>query len=114
MKIELTENDRKILKQEKRIGYVFMTLIYSFGGLFNLFYFIFQKDSPDYKLISFINFGKFLSNNFNVVLLNSVIDTILFILISRGAYSIVPYKSNDSFLGLYRYGLNPSSVYSLV
>lgn len=57
MKIELTENDRKILKYEKRIGYVFMTLIYSFGGLFNLFYFIIQKDNPNYLMISLINLG---------------------------------------------------------
>ncbi len=57
MSIELTDNDRKVLKHEKRIGYVFMTLIYSFGGLFNLFYFIIQKDNPNYLMVLLIDFG---------------------------------------------------------
>ncbi len=74
MKIELTENDRKILKYEKRIGYVFMTLIYSFGGLFNLFYFIIQKDNPNYLMISLINFGIILLGILVCRLVNKDVD----------------------------------------
>ncbi|MGA3014947.1 MAG: hypothetical protein ABSD71_13045 [Bacteroidales bacterium] len=37
--MELTAEDIKKLKYEKRIGYVFSAIIFSFGGLFNVIYF---------------------------------------------------------------------------
>lgn len=55
MNTNLTENDRKILKEEKRIGFVFLGIILSFGGLFNLFYFIIYNES--YLLISLVDIG---------------------------------------------------------
>ncbi len=54
---ELTKKDRKILKYEKRIGFVFSGLIISFGGLFNLLYFVLNKTEQNYLLISLINLG---------------------------------------------------------
>lgn len=53
----LTENDRKILKYEKRIGYVFAGLILSFGALFNLFYFIQNFYSRELMVIVLVNSG---------------------------------------------------------
>ena len=38
--MELSNNDRKKLQAERRIGYIFMAIIYLFGGLFNLIYFL--------------------------------------------------------------------------
>ena len=57
MTIELTEKDKKTLKGEKRIGYVFSGMILCFGGLFNLYYFISNKPIQDYLIISLINLG---------------------------------------------------------
>ena len=74
MNIELTDNDRKVLKHEKRIGYVFMTLIYSFGGLFNLFYFIIQKDNPNYLMVLLIDFGIILLGILVCRLVNKDVD----------------------------------------
>jgi len=54
---ELTNKDRKVLKYEKRIGYVLGGLILCFGGLFNLFYFLLIKSDYNYLLVLFINLG---------------------------------------------------------
>ncbi len=54
---ELAEEDRKVLKYEKRIGYVFSGLILSFGGLFNLIYFVLNNPGQDYLVVSLINLG---------------------------------------------------------
>jgi len=55
---ELTEKDIKVLKHEKRIGYVYALLIVSFGGLFNLGYFILNiKHGYNYTMIGFIDIG---------------------------------------------------------
>ena len=53
----LTESDRKVLKYEKRIGYVFAGLILSFGGFFNFFYFILNKNGYNFLMIVFIDLG---------------------------------------------------------
>lgn len=55
MQKKLTEKDIKILKYEKRIGYVFSGLILCFGGLFNLIYFILTKVNPEYLMVGLIN-----------------------------------------------------------
>ncbi len=57
MNRDLTEKDRKVLKYEKRIGYVFSGLIICFGGLFNLFYFLLNKTGQDYLMVSLIDLG---------------------------------------------------------
>lgn len=54
---ELTENDRKVLKYERRIGFVFCGLVLSFGGLFNLFYFVLNKSEVNYLMIILIDLG---------------------------------------------------------
>lgn len=54
---KLTEEDRKILKYEKRIGYVFSGIIVFCGGMFNLLYFTLNNTLPDYLLIGLINLG---------------------------------------------------------
>ena len=55
---ELTEKDIKVLKHEKRIGYVLSGLIVAFGGLFNLGYFILNiKHRYNYTMIGFIDIG---------------------------------------------------------
>ena len=51
---ELTEKDRKVLKFEKRPGYVFSGLFLCFGGLFNLVYFAIVKTDPNYLMIGLI------------------------------------------------------------
>lgn len=53
----LTEQDRKFLKYEKRIGYVFAGLILSFGGFFNLIYFLLNKVHPNLLLAGLIDLG---------------------------------------------------------
>lgn len=53
----LTENDRKTLKYEKRIGYVFAGLVLSFGALFNLFYFIQDFFGHELLVIVLVNSG---------------------------------------------------------
>ncbi|MGE0078102.1 MAG: hypothetical protein AB7S48_09600 [Bacteroidales bacterium] len=54
---ELTEKDRKVLKFEKRPGYVFAGLILCFGGLFNLIYFLIIKSEFNYLMIGLIDLG---------------------------------------------------------
>ena len=54
---ELTEKDRNVLKYEKRIGYVFSGLILSFGGLFNVSYFVMKKTELNYLHIGLIDLG---------------------------------------------------------
>ena len=54
---ELTENDRKVLKNEKRIGYVFSGIIMSFGAFFNLFYFLLNKSDYDFLMLGIIDAG---------------------------------------------------------
>lgn len=54
---ELIDKDRKILKYERRIGFVFSGLILCFGGFFNLFYFMLNKSEHDYLMISLIDLG---------------------------------------------------------
>ncbi|HBS86905.1 MAG: hypothetical protein A2W91_12805 [Bacteroidetes bacterium GWF2_38_335] len=56
---ELTEKDRKVLKDEKRIGFVFAGLILSFGGLLNLCYFVWNKSEQEYLMIGIIDLGVF-------------------------------------------------------
>ena len=56
MNRELTEKDRKVLKYEKRIGYVFSGLVLSFGGLLNLFYFVLNnKTGQNFLVIGLID-----------------------------------------------------------
>jgi hypothetical protein len=57
MNRDLTEKDRKVLKYERRIGYVLSGLIICFGGFFNLFYFVLNKTGQDYLMVSFIDLG---------------------------------------------------------
>lgn len=52
MQTKLTENDIKVLKDEKRMGYIFSFIILSFGAFFNLIYFLSQKNSGDYLQIT--------------------------------------------------------------
>ncbi|PKP19940.1 MAG: hypothetical protein CVU05_10210 [Bacteroidetes bacterium HGW-Bacteroidetes-21] len=54
---ELTDKDRKVLKYEKRIGYVFSGLIICFGGLFNLLYFVLNETGQNYLMVSLIDLG---------------------------------------------------------
>jgi hypothetical protein len=54
---KLTDKDRKVLKYEKRIGFVFCGLIICFGCLFNLLYFILNKTGQDYLMVSLIDIG---------------------------------------------------------
>ena len=67
MNTKLTKKDIKILKEEKRIGFVFLGIILSFGGLFNLFYFIIYE--ANYLIISLVDVGIILLGFF---VLNSV------------------------------------------
>lgn len=48
---ELTDNDRKALKYERRIGFVFGGLILCFGGLFNLIYFVLNQSEQNYWMV---------------------------------------------------------------
>jgi hypothetical protein len=57
MNRELTDKDRKVLKYERRIGFVFSGLIICFGGLFNLIYFVLNKTGQDYLMVSLIDLG---------------------------------------------------------
>jgi len=57
MTTELTEKDRKVLKYERRIGYVFSGLIISFGGLFNFLYFVLIKSEFNYLMVGLIDFA---------------------------------------------------------
>lgn len=54
---ELTDKDRKVLKYERRIGFVFSGLILSFGGLFNLIYFVLNKIEQNYLMVILIDLG---------------------------------------------------------
>ena len=55
---ELTEKDIKVLKHEKRIGYVLSGLIVAFGGLFNSIYFILNiTHGYNYTMICLIDIG---------------------------------------------------------
>lgn len=54
---ELTEKDRKVLKYEKRIGFVFAGIIICFGGFFNFFYFVLNKSGVNFLMIICINLG---------------------------------------------------------
>ena len=54
---ELTDNDRKTLKYERRIGFVFGGLILCFGGLFNLIYFVLNQSEQNYWMVISIDLG---------------------------------------------------------
>ena len=54
---KLTDKDRKVLKYERRIGFVFSGLIVCFGGLFNLLYFVLNKTELDYLMVYLIDLG---------------------------------------------------------
>jgi hypothetical protein len=54
---ELTDKDRKVLKYERRIGFVFSGLILSFGGLFNLIYLVLNKTVQNYLMVILIDLG---------------------------------------------------------
>ena len=57
MKALLTNQDRKVLNYEKRMGYVFSGLVLIAGGFFNLFYFLLIKTEPNYLFVSLIDLG---------------------------------------------------------
>jgi hypothetical protein len=57
MKALLTNQDRKVLNYEKRIGYVFSGLVIIAGGFFTLFYFLLIKTEPNYLLVGLIGLG---------------------------------------------------------
>lgn len=57
MTSELTDNDRKILKYERRTGFVYGGLILCFGGLFNLFYFVLNTSEQHYLMVILIDIG---------------------------------------------------------
>ncbi|MEZ7885454.1 MAG: hypothetical protein QMB39_09355 [Bacteroidales bacterium] len=54
---KLTEQDIKILKFEKRIGYVFLIITLLIGALLNLTYFLLIKREPNYLLVGLIDLG---------------------------------------------------------
>lgn len=54
---ELTDKDRKNLRYEKRMGYVFAGLILSFGGIFSLYYLVLFKTPTDYLIVSLTDAG---------------------------------------------------------
>ena len=68
--MELSENDIKKLKYERRIGYVFMIIIYTFGGLFNLMCYIMEEINLSLIVLIFINFGIILLGILVAVLIN--------------------------------------------
>ena len=53
----LTDNDRRILKYERRIGFVFGGLTLCFGGLFNLIYFVLNQSKQNYWMVISIDLG---------------------------------------------------------
>ena len=55
MNKQLTPEDQKVLKYEKRIGFVFGGLILCFGGLFNLFFFVGNKSGNGLLIIGLID-----------------------------------------------------------
>lgn len=57
MTTDLTPKDRKTIKYEKRMGYVLAMLIFGFGGLFNLFYFVLVMHGYNLLMISLIDIG---------------------------------------------------------
>lgn len=57
MTAELSDKDRKALKYERRMGFIFMGLILCFGGVFNLIYFVLLKDTANYFLVGLVNSG---------------------------------------------------------
>ncbi len=57
MEKTLNENDIKLLKSEKRIGYSFLLLIYALAGLSNLAYYLINKENINFSLLLFGNLG---------------------------------------------------------
>jgi len=85
---ELTDKDRKVLKYEKRIGFVFSGLIICFGGLFNLLYFVLNKTGQNYLMVSLIDLGilllaYFVCNRINLKVNRDLSDNIKEILKKR-------------------------------
>jgi len=66
----LSKNDIKKLKYERRIGYVFMVLTYTFGGLFNLSCYVMEKINLSLVVLTFINFGMILLGILVAILIN--------------------------------------------
>ncbi|NCA85456.1 MAG: hypothetical protein EOM83_07770 [Clostridia bacterium] len=64
MKASLTNQDKKVLNYEKRMGYVFSGLVIIAGGFFTLFYFLLIKTEPNYLLVGLIDLGIILSAYF--------------------------------------------------
>lgn len=53
----MTDKDRKVLKYQKRPGFVFSGFVIAFGGLFNLIYFVLNRTEQDYLMVSLIDLG---------------------------------------------------------
>lgn len=88
MEKNLTEKDIKILKYEKRIGYVFSGLILCFGGLFNLIYFILTKVNPEYLMLGLINFGIVLLSLFVCYSINKKVNLDL----QKNTKQLIPFN----------------------
>ena len=52
---QLSEKDKKTIKSEKRIAYIFSIIVFSFGALFNLVFIL--ESSQDLKLLLSIDVG---------------------------------------------------------
>jgi len=57
MTTALSDNDIKVLNYEKRMGYVFLILIYSFGAFFNLAFFVLVRDKSYYLTAVLVDCG---------------------------------------------------------
>ncbi len=55
--VELTGRDRQMLKDDRRVGFVFFAIIISFGALFNLSYFVLNIAERDCMIITLIDLG---------------------------------------------------------
>lgn len=70
----LTEKDRKVLKYEKRAGYVLSGLILCFGGLFNLVYLVMPSNEPNFLIIGIIDTAILLLSYFTCYKINYKIN----------------------------------------
>ena len=72
--MDLSNNDRKKLKAERRIGYIFMAIVYMFGGLFNSIYFLVDSFGMSLTTLALIDCGVLVLGAVIMILINKQVN----------------------------------------
>ena len=72
--MKLSCSEKKKLKTERRIGYVFMAIVYMFGALFNAIYFLINSFGLSLTALVLIDFGVLLLGAVIMILINKQVN----------------------------------------